>query len=133
VTGWTPDGSTPEHDPVLAFTHGDRVEAEQLRRALAVIRDHVADERLAARVQEVLSGRGSLRELTRDPGFVHELGRGMDAFAREWSALSPEERADLARRGQEETDRLRADLGMPPEMDPAPIGEFGPALTEPGD
>jgi hypothetical protein len=128
VTGSTP----PEHDPVLAFTRGDRVEAEQLRRALTVIRDHVGDERLATRVQEVLSGRGSLRELTRDPGFVQELGRGMDAFAQQWSELSPEERADLARRGQEETDRLRGDLGMPPERDPAPIGEFGPALTDPG-
>ena len=127
------DGAAPEHDPVLAFTRGDRVEAEQLRRALAAIRDHVDDQRLAARVQEVLAGRGSLRELTRDPGFVRELGRGMDAFARQWSELSPAERAELARRGQEETDRLRADLGLPPERDPAPIGEFGPALTDPGD
>lgn len=123
---------TPEHDPVLAFTGGDRVEAEQLRRSLQAIRDHLGDEHLTARIDAVLAGRGSLRELTRDPAFLHELGRGMDSFSEQWSRMSPAERAELARQGQESTDIMREAMGMPPEADPAPIGEFGPALTDPG-
>lgn len=123
--------STPERDPVLAFTGGDRVEAEQLRRSLVAIRDNLGDEQVTARVQAVLSGRASLRELTRDPLFLRELGRGMDEFSARWSQMSPAERAELARQGQADTDRLREELAMAPESDPAPIGEFGPALTDP--
>ncbi|MCW2793470.1 MAG: hypothetical protein JWO76_2568 [Nocardioides sp.] len=123
--------ATPEHDPVLAFTGGDRVEAEQLRRSLEAIRDHLGDERVTGRIEAVLAGRGSMRELTRDPAFLGELGKGMDAFSAQWARMSPGERAELARQGQESTDIMREAMGMPPEADPAPIGEFGPALTDP--
>jgi hypothetical protein len=122
---------TPEHDPVLAFTRGDRVEAEQLRRSLEAIRDHLGDEHVSGRIESVLAGRGSMRELTRDPAVLRELGKGMDDFSAQWARLSPAERAELARRGQESTGIMREAMGMPPEADPAPIGEFGPALTEP--
>ena len=129
-------GGVPEHDSITAFARGDRVEAEQLRRALTAIRDHLGGQpggdRLAGRIDSVLVGRDTLRALTRDPGFLTELGRGMDRFSAQWAELSPEERVALARRGQRETDVLRDGMGMPPEPHPAPIGEFGPALTEPG-
>lgn len=121
----------PEFDSILAFTRGDKADAEQLRRALVAIRDHLGDGRLAADVEAVLSGHRTLRELTRQPSLQEAMGRAMDQFASEWSALGPAERADLARRGQQATGELRDELGLPPESDPAPIGEFGPALTQP--
>jgi hypothetical protein len=128
-------GGVPEHDSISAFTRGDTVEAEQLRRALTAIRDQLRDQpggdQVAGRIDAVLSGRQTLRALTRDPAFLTELGRGMDRFSAEWAELSPEERVALARRGQRETDVLREGMGLPPESDPAPIGEFGPALTDP--
>jgi hypothetical protein len=120
-------------DTVLAFTRGDAAAATRLTRALAAIRDHLGNEALSVRIDAVLQGRGTLRELVRDPVMVAEMSRGMDRFAEQWFAMSPSERADLARQGQEEEARLRAAEGLPPDPDPAPIGEFGPALTTPID
>jgi hypothetical protein len=121
----------PEHDSILAFARGDRAAAEQLRRSLVAIRDHLDDDALAGRIDAVLRGRSTLRELTRDPAMLAQLGRGMDRFAAQWASMSPEERAELARAGQRQTDELREQIGLGPEADPAPVGEFGPALTEP--
>ncbi|MCB0908512.1 MAG: hypothetical protein KDB63_15485 [Nocardioidaceae bacterium] len=118
-------------DTVLAFTRGDAAAATRLTRALIAIRDHLGNEVLSVRIDAVLHGRGTLRELVRDPVMVAEMSRGMDRFAEQWFAMSPSERADLARQGQEEEARLRAAEGLPPDPDPAPIGEFGPALTRP--
>ena len=124
-------GTPPEPDSILTFTRGDRVAAEQLRRSLVAIRDHLGNEALAARVDGVIQGQATLRELTRDPVMLGELGRAMDRFASEWAQMSPDERAALAEQGQRETHSLREEIGLPPESDPAPVGEFGPALTEP--
>lgn len=126
-------GPKPSSPPgsVLAFTHGDRVAAEQLHRTLVALRDHLDDPTLRRRIGDVLDGRMTLRELSRDPLMLAEMGRGMERFAQQWAEMSPAERADLARQGQRDTDELRDQLGMGPERDPAPIGEFGPATTDP--
>ena len=118
-------------DSILAFTHGDRVAAEQLRRALRTIRDHVDDPDVRRVATRVLDGSTSLRQATRDPELIGALGRGMDTFAREWSQLSPEERVALAEQGKRDSEALADEMGLSGEDDPAPVGDFGPARTEP--
>lgn len=115
---------------LLAFTHGDRVAAEQLRRALAVIGEHHPEAEVARSARQVLDGRRTMREVTRDPAFLDALGRGMDAYAEEWAALSPAERAALAEQGKADTQRMAREIGLEDEDEPAEIGEFGPALTQ---
>jgi hypothetical protein len=118
-------------DSILAFTHGDRVAAEQLRRALRTIRDHVDDPEVARVASRVLDGSTTLRQATRDPDFLGSLGRGMDTFAREWEQLGPEERVALAEQGKRDSEAMAQEIGLPGEDDPAPVGDFGPARTEP--
>jgi hypothetical protein len=118
-------------DSILAFTHGDRVAAEQLRRALRTIRDHVDDPDVAQVASRVLDGTTTLRQATRDPEFIGALGRGMDTFAREWEQLSPEERVALAEQGKRDSEAMADEIGLTGEDAPAPVGDFGPARTEP--
>ena len=122
-------GSQPP-DSVLAFVRGDRAEAEQLRRELELTAEHVRDRALADRIRAVLDGRTPLRELIRDPAYVALLDHGMSTFRDQLAPMSPEERVELARRGQREAAALRDELGLPPEADPAPVGDFGPARRD---
>ncbi len=125
--------ASPEELPasLTAFTHGDRVAAQQLAKALEAIRDHVEDPSVARSARQVLDGRRSLREVTREPGFLAALGAGMDQFARQWAALSPEERVALAEQGKQQTEAMSREIGLPGEVDPAEVGDFGPARTDP--
>jgi hypothetical protein len=118
-------------DSILAFTHGDRVAAEQLRRALRTIRDHVDDPDVARMASRVLDGSATLRQATRDPDFLGAVGRSMGTFAQEWEQLSPEERVALAEQGKRDSEAMAEAIGLPGEDDPAPVGDFGPARTEP--
>ena len=118
-------------DSILAFTHGDRVAAEQLRRALRTIRDHVEDPDVARGASRVLDGSTTLRQATRDPDFLGAVGRGMDTFAGEWEQLSPEERVALAEQGKRDSQAMAEAIGLPGEDEPAPVGDFGPSRTDP--
>ena len=124
-------GDERGHDSVLAFTHGDRVAAEQLRRALRTIRDHLDDREAARMAGRVLEGDVTLRQATRDPDFLGAIGRGMNTFAREWSELSPEERVALAEQGKRDSEAIAEEIGLAGEDNPAAVGDFGPARTEP--
>ena len=119
-------------DSILAFTHGDRVAAEQLRRALRTIRDHVDDPEVSRVASRVLDGSTTLRQASRDPDLLAALGRGMDTFAHEWEQLSPEERVALAEQGKRDSEAMAEEIGLAGEDVPAPVGDFGPARTDPG-
>ena len=125
------DGAQGGHDSILAFTHGDRVAAEQLRRALRTIRNHVDDPEVARVASRVLDGSTALRQAARDPDFVGAMGRGMDTFAREWEQFSPEERVALAEQGKRDSEAMADEIGLTGEDAPAPVGDFGPAWTGP--
>lgn len=116
---------------LVSFAHGDRVAAEQLRRALQAIGEHSDDPEVARSARQALDGRRTLREITRDPGFLAALGRGMEEYAARWAAMSAEERAALAGQGRADSERIAAELGLDGEDAPAEVGEFGPALTGP--
>lgn len=120
--------STPES--VLQFTHGDPVAAAQLRRTLAALRDHLDDPDVARLAGKVLNGELTMREMVRDPTMLAALGRGMDAFSAQWQEMTPRERVALAERGKRDSEEMARDQGLPGEPEPAPVGEFGPALTE---
>lgn len=113
-------------DSVLAFAKGDPVAAEQLRRSLLVLRDHVDDPRIAGDLRRVLDGRMTLRELVRDPAFAAVLARGMGTFGARYEEMSPEEKLALTREAQRQDEAVRADLGLPPQPEPEAEVEFRP-------
>lgn len=119
-----------EHDAVAAFTRGDRLRADMLRRNLETIRDSTQDREVRRLVDETLRNRRTVRELVREPAFEAELDRGMDTFATFWEEQTPEERARLVREGQLEAAERRADLGLPPAVEPEPEVGDSPLLRE---
>ena len=117
-------------DPIAAFTRGDPVRSAYLRRNLTQIRDSTDDRHVQRLVAEVLDGRRSVRELVRDEAFEAQMNRGMATFAEQWEALSPEERAELVRAGQQQEDARREAEGLPPtDEPPARVGD-SPLLRE---
>lgn len=87
-------------DSLGDFTDGDVAAADQLRRALRLLRDQHAGTPLARQVDEVLTGRLDLRTLGEDPEFATLVRQGMDTFAQQWAAASTEERTALVREGE---------------------------------
>ncbi|WP_110206985.1 hypothetical protein [Nocardioides daejeonensis] len=117
-------------DPIAAFTRGDPLRAEALRANLTRIAEQTDQPEVRRLVQEVLDGRRTVRELVREPAMVAELDRGMDAFARQWSDLSPEQRAALVNQGIAEEDQRRLAAGLPPTREPEARPGDNPLLRE---
>ncbi len=115
-------------DTVTAFTRGDQVRAQQLRRNLEAIREQTSDPHVRRVVSEVLKGSRTVRELVRDPAFERELDRGMAAFGQAWEGLSDEQRAELVRQGQAEESERREELGLPPLAEPPARAGDSPLL-----
>lgn len=121
---------TQSWDPIAAFTRGDSMRSTFLRRNLTQIRDTTEDPHIKRIVSEVLEGRRGVRELVRDERFEEEMNRGMAVFADQWEALSPEERAELVRAGQDQENARREAEGLPPLAEPpARVGD-SPLLRE---
>ncbi|MGG5259965.1 hypothetical protein [Phycicoccus avicenniae] len=64
-----------------------------LRRSLEVLRDRADDPALRRRMDEVLAGRASLRDLARDDGFDAMMTPLVERGMHDLDELSPEERA----------------------------------------
>jgi hypothetical protein len=115
---------TESWDPIAAFTRGDSMRSTYLRRNLTQIRDTTEDRHVQRLVSEVLDGRRGVRELVRDERFEEEMNRGMAAFAEQWEAMTPEERAELVRAGQQQESARREAEGLPPlDEPPARVGD----------
>ena len=88
-----------ERDSLVAFVGGDAEGARSLRAALEALRGSPAvDPTLRAKVDDVLAGRSSMRELAQEPVMRELAERGLDQLRRELAEMPPEDRADLTRR-----------------------------------
>lgn len=115
---------TEAWDPIAAFTRGDSTRSTYLRRNLSQIRDTTEDRHVRRLVSEVLDGRRGVRDLVRDERFEEEMNRGMAVFAEQWEAMTPEERAELVRAGQQDESARREAEGLPPlDEPPARVGD----------
>jgi hypothetical protein len=79
---------------------GDRAGAVQLRRSLELLRDRYAGTPLGDQLQLTLEGRLTMRDLAGDPEFASMAQAGMQQFAEQWEAMSPEEKQKLLRESE---------------------------------
>ena len=86
-------------DDIESFT-GDASGAAILRSSLRQLADLEAGTPLAARIDDVLSGRLGIRELAEDHDLVTFAHGGMAAFDELWAQLGPAERAEALAAGQ---------------------------------
>ncbi len=99
------DNDTTEalDDPVLlpTLTH-DRGLNAAVRDSLRILRDEATDRELRERIDAVLSGRASLRELARAPEFEAFVSPYAAAGWSDWDAMEPEERVRLSEESREQ-------------------------------
>jgi hypothetical protein len=85
-------------DSIADFVGGDTEGARSLRRALEVLRDSDLTPGLRARVEAVLGGRLTMRELAQDVALREIAYRGIDELREQLDEMSPEDRAQLVAR-----------------------------------
>ena len=103
----------PDDEHMLDVAHGDPALARHLRQSLQLLRQRADSDDFRRLVDDVLTGRTSLRDAYTTPAFAAGLNPGVEQFARRYEQLDPDERAHLAEQGQQalnaERERLRRD------------------------
>ena len=75
--------------PLLPTLRHDPEADRALRDSLRVLRDHAEDQNLRERIDHVLSGRASLRDLARSEEFAAFVGPHAEQGLRDWEADQP--------------------------------------------
>jgi hypothetical protein len=100
-------------DPMLDVARGDKARSQFLRASLVKLRDASGDEQFRTLVDEVLTGRRSLREAAASEVFGRGIADKLDEGARRYQALSDEEKESLAAQGEQRFAELRARIERP--------------------
>ncbi|MPY77900.1 MAG: hypothetical protein GEV04_05275 [Actinophytocola sp.] len=106
-----------EAEPDLDIARGDVALSKHLKNSLNVLKDKVEDPDFARLVDDITAGRRSLRDMIDTPVFSRALDPLVEQGAETYRNLSEEERAELARQGEEQFERLREDIANLPESE----------------
>lgn len=101
--------SNPEPEPMLDIARGDAALSRHLKNSLTLLRDKVADPEFGKLVDDVVSGRRSLRDTFTSPVFFRALNPLVEQGAEHYRHLSEEEREELGRTGEQQFEQLRRD------------------------
>ena len=106
--------SSREPEPSLDVARGDVALSKHLKNSLEVLKDKVDDPEFGRLVDDITSGRRSLRDMVTSPVFARALDPLVEQGAETYRNLSEQEREDLGRQGEEQLEQLRQDLENPP-------------------
>lgn len=127
----SPSGTTPPPSLLPGLGLGPAME-QHLRQSLTVLRDNAGDPGVRERIDAVLGGRLSLRELAVDPDFGSMMEPLVHAGLQKLDEMSPEEES-RARAGAEALERGEdpaAAMGLSPDEPvtdaPAPHSPHSP-------
>ncbi|EIE98468.1 hypothetical protein [Saccharomonospora glauca] len=99
----------PEPEPMLDIARGDAALSRHLKNSLTLLRDKVPDPEFRALVDDILTGRRSLRDTFTSPAFARALDPLVDQAVQHYRGMSEEEREELARTGEQQFEQLRQD------------------------
>ncbi|NIJ12742.1 hypothetical protein FHU38_003086 [Saccharomonospora amisosensis] len=99
--------SQPEPEPTLDIARGDVALSKHLKNSLNLLRSKVEDTEFRSLVDDITSGRRSLRDTFNSPAFSRALDPLVAQAAERYRNLSEEEHAELARTGEEQFEELR--------------------------
>ncbi len=102
-----------EQEPTLDIARGDAALSKHLKNSLGVLRDKVEDPEFKRLVDDITSGRRSLRDMIDTPVFARALDALVEQGAQTYRDLSDAEREDLARQGEEQFEQLREEIENP--------------------
>lgn len=109
--------SSREPEPSLDVARGDVALSKHLKNSLEVLKNKTDDPEFGRLVDDITSGRRSLRDMVTSPVFARVLDPLVEQGAQTYRNLSEQERQDLGRQGEEQLDQLRQDLENPPPPD----------------
>lgn len=106
-----------EQEPTLDIARGDVALSKHLKNSLEVLKDKVDDPEFGRMVDDITSGRRSLRDMVTSPVFARALDPLVEQGAETYRSLSEEEREELGRKGEEQFEQLRQEIenASPPE------------------
>lgn len=122
--------SSPEPEPTLDVARGDVALSKHLKNSLNVLKSKADDPEFSAMVDEIISGRRSLRDTFTSPVFSRVLDPLVAQAAEHYENLSEEEREELARTGEQQFEEMRrqeaeaAARGSEPDGPDDPDGDF---------
>lgn len=105
----------PEQEPTLDIARGDVALSRHLKNSLEVLKDKVDDPEFERMVDDITSGRRSLRDMVTSPVFARALDPLVRQGAETYRNLSDQERENLARLGEEQFEQLRHEIEQTPE------------------
>ncbi|WP_141807876.1 hypothetical protein [Nocardia bhagyanarayanae] len=100
----------PDNEPMLDTVGGDIGMSRHIANALTVIADRTHDNNLKGLLREILSGRGSIRDLIRNEEFLRLGETVVPPAIAELKSLTPEEMQRLADQGNAVLDRYRNEV-----------------------
>lgn len=101
--------TSPEPEPTLDIARGDVALSRHLKNSLSVLRSKIDDPEFTSLVDDITSGRKSLRDTVNSPVFSRALDPLVGQAAEHYRNLSEEEREELARTGEQQFEQLRRD------------------------
>ena len=101
--------TSPEPEPTLDIARGDVALSKHLKNSLNVLRSKIDDPEFKRLVDDITSGRKSLRDTVTSPVFARALDPLVHQAAEHYRNLSDEEREELARTGEQQFEQLRRD------------------------
>ncbi|WP_392543239.1 hypothetical protein [Oryzobacter telluris] len=116
----------PDDQPLLPGAALPARVQQHLRESLTLIRDQAQDPGVRRRIDDVLQGRSSLRDLARDDAFSTMMTPLVERGMARLDALSPQERAVA------EADAAALGRGEPTQAERDGAGEPGPASPASG-
>ncbi|WP_227983198.1 hypothetical protein [Nocardia spumae] len=113
-----------ENPPEFSFdvAQGDLGASRQLRRSLETIKSAVTDPHLRKQLDDVLSGRRSMRDFGTSDAFAGIMDSVPPSQLNRALTMPEDQRLALAQRGEQELERLRNEQEEPPSppVRPAP-------------
>lgn len=92
---------------MLDIAHGDVALSKHLKNSLNLLRDKVDDPAFKSLVDEITSGRRSLRDTFTSPVFAQALNPLVGEAVEKYQEFSEEERQELVRIGEEQFQSVR--------------------------
>ena len=99
-----------EDGELLEAAGGDRARARMLNRLLQHLSEHSPDERLREMASSVLSGQLTVGEAVGSSYYGEAIAKQTAGFTAWYESLSDDERAEQARVGAAEIDKLRDEI-----------------------
>lgn len=96
-----------DEEPMLDIARGDVALSKHLRNSLKLLKDKTDDPEFRRLVDDISSGRRSLREAASSDAFSRVLDPLVQRGAEEYRQLSEQERDELARIGEQQFEDLR--------------------------